>query len=79
MNSKIPIHGDIDGNRSRRKCDGIGESHESEVSSQLASEFEDLRVDKVHHSWMKGQEEDMEIGQEDLVKKPWGIEEKTPP
>jgi hypothetical protein len=46
---------------------------------QCASEFDDLRVDTVHHLWVKREVQYMEIGQEDLVEKPRDIPYKTYP
>ena len=79
MDTEIAVQGDIYGNGPRGERNGVCKGYSGEVALQFASEFDDLRVDKVHHLWVKREVQYMKIGQENLVKEPRDIPYKTYP
>jgi len=61
MDLKVTVDGNINGDCTRGKRDGIGKGEQRNVAFKLAPESDNFRVNQIHHSWMKGQIEHMNI------------------
>lgn len=79
MHTKVAVQRDIYGNGSGSERNGVCEGHPREVALQLASEFNDPRVNEVHHPRVKSEVQYMKVGQEDLIEKPRNVEDKSDP
>ena len=79
MHHELAEHTDIDGNRPRREGYGIGHGRSGDVIFQGAVKLYYLGVDQVHHTRMKREVKDMDVGQEYLIEQPGYIADKSDP
>ena len=73
MHGVCPENIHKNGNRSWSQCNGIPEDKKRYLAGKAAVEFDNFRIDAVHHLRMENNFQDVQIGYENLIKQPWDI------